>query len=1028
MTQDFSSFLKQRLAKQILSDERTSLDRSELKIGERREISVLFLDLGGFTALSERLDHEEVHDISRGVMDALVDITENYGGYVDKIEGDRIMVLFGARMTGENDSERAISCGLLMLKAIGTANDILAETGVPITARIGINSGPVTVAPDAIGHLTAIGNTVNLASRMEENAEENTILVPEEVREKCLELFRWEDRGQVRLKGIHRSVHVFSPIERLFISRPRWERLTGVSFAGFVGRRQELAELKCLAGRQRSAGVGENRTGTAKHIVARIMGEAGIGKSRLVHEFLMDQCSGDPSLMVLKGQTLSYAQPAYSLWTSVLRNFLNMGPGNSMDYVRLKLRVKELTGGDELERSLPFLAELLSIRSGDRRLSELDSEAVALETRIAFRNLIKAIAARKNLIVVLDDLHWMDSTCSGVLKFVIENCSVQKPVLFLLVGRRERDDGTPVEFRFGSRYAELVDIPISCIDEEESRGIVSTMLSGIGDEMEAVVSSRTMEFLLDHSQGNPFFLEELVLDMVESGVIRRSEGHWEFSRPVDDIYVPPSLAGLLQARLDRLSEEQRGSLQKSSVLGFEFRMSLYSKLLEELDLNEETERIFSGLERRQFLLGKETTGEYVYEFRHILIHDTVYSTILDSNKKLLHRITAGLIEEAVSYDGKEAADILTHHWGRAGDRSKAVHWGIISLRHSVAAYQHERVLELSGKLESWIREEPLDGENIHQLLEVMLRRYETLSLLGRREEEEALLLSMEELADRFEALEWQGKVQSSLGSHFRMTGRIQEADNRYRKALDIHEASGNRVSQAKVLCNLGLLCRVRGEMNEAMEFFHSALESNSDSKNLWVEGVILGNLGNLHFDMGQLDESIEYYQRALDLSREVGDRRSEGIALGNLGNPWNSKGDLEKAMMYYRQALEIHRETGNRRSEGVTLSNMSLLYCDHQRCSRSRECGEEALEIHVETGNRKMQAITIASLALVSAREGDLPAALEQYTDTIELIDSHELSRTGFDHFGELRRVLLSSGFTEEQVPLPAEWLREGDS
>lgn len=1028
MTQDFSSYLKQRLERHIPSDGRTSPDRSELKKGERRGIAVLFLDLGGFTSLSERLDHEEVHEISGGVMDALVDITENYGGYVDKIEGDRIMVLFGARRAGENDTERALSCGLLMLKAIETANQILADTGVPITARIGINSGPVTVAPDAIGHLTAIGRTVNLASRMEEAAEENTILVPEGVRDKCRELFRWEDKGQISLKGIARSVHVFRPTERVSWARPRWERLSRVSFAGFVGRRKELSELKDLAVRQRSDGTGDSRTGTTRHIVAQLKGEAGIGKSRLVHEFLKEQCSGDPSLMVLQGQTLSYAQPAYSLWTSVLRNLLNLGPGDRMDYGRLRQMFEQLTGGDELEDSLPFLAQLLSIKSGDRRLSELDSESVALETKIAFRNLIKTLASRKNLMVVLDDLHWIDSTCTGVLEFIIENCPANKPVLFLLVGRCERDDGTPVEFRFGSRYADLVEIPISSMDVEECRGIVSTMLSGIGNEGTAQVSSRTMGFLLDHSRGNPFFLEELVLDMVESGVICKTGGNWDFSRPVDEIYVPPSLTGLLQSRLDRLSEEQRVSLQKSSVLGFEFRMSLYSKLLKELGLNENTNRIFSSLERRQFLLGKEAAGEYLYEFRHILIHDTVYSTILDSNKKLLHRITAGLIEEEVSDNEEEAAEILTYHWDRAGDRSKAVHWGIISLRHAVAAYQHERVLELSEKLESRIREEPLDGENIHQILEVMLRRYETLSLLGKRREEEVLLLSMEELADRLESLEWKGKVQSAMGSHFRITGRIDEAEDRYRKALEIQTAAENRASQAKVLCNLGILFRARGEMNEAMDYFHSALDSNRDSKNLWVEGVILGNLGNLYFDLGQLDESIEFYQKTLDLSREVGDRRSEGIALGNLGNPWNSKGDLEKALRYYREALEIHRETGNRISEGVTLSNMSLLYCDHNHCSRSRECGEKAMEIHVETGNRKMQAITMSSLALVSARSGDLQAALQQYGDTVAVIDSQNLSRSGFDHFGELRRMLLSSGFSEAQVPLPAEWSREADS
>ncbi|MBN2585788.1 MAG: tetratricopeptide repeat protein [Candidatus Fermentibacteraceae bacterium] len=1024
MPQDFSSFLKKRLVQHTLPDDHEIPDRSELRPGERRDIAVLFLDLGGFTALSERLDHEAVHDISKGVMDALVDITEKYGGYVDKIEGDRIMVLFGARKSGENDSERAVSCALLMLSAIGTANEILSDTGVPITARIGINSGPVTVAPDAIGHLTAIGRTVNLASRMEEAALENTILLPDTVREKCLELFHWEDIGFVDLKGISRPVHAFRPTERVSYSTPRWERLSRVNFAGFVGRERELGALKELMNRQMSRDTGRNRLGGSRHIVVEVKGEAGIGKSRLVHEFILDSIDDDPSALVLQGQTLSYAQPAYHLWVGILRGLLKVDPSCRLEYRELSRRIIEFTDDDDLSDSLPFLAELLSIRSGDRRLSDLDSSAIALETRIAFRNLLKALASGRRLIVVLDDLQWIDSTCRGVLEFVTGNCATDIPILFILISRFERDDGRPVKFDIKPGYAQLEELTVSTMEEEDCRGIITRMLSGICEEETVRVSERTESFLLRQSQGNPFFLEELVLELVESGLLQLKDGEWSFSRSIDDIYVPSSLTGLLQSRLDRLPEDQRGSLQKSSVLGFEFRLSLYSSLLDQLGIRENTAAVFSSLERRQFLLDKGALKERAYEFRHILIHDTVYSTILASNRKVLHRLTARLIEEGLEGDDRETAELLTHHWEMAGDREKAIRWGMVSLGQTVATYQHERALELSDKLETWILEKPLDKGSVSCLLEVMLGRQSTLDILGRRREQEELLVSMKELADSWDVPEWKARIQSSLGSIYRMTGRMDEAEACYRTALESARETGREGFQGKVLCNLGILSRIRGDLEGAGRYFHDALEKNQESGDPRVEGVILGNLGNFYFDQGLLEKSVEYYQRALALTREVGDRRSEGIALGNLGNPLIDIGEVDQALDHYRQALRLHREIGNRRSEGITLVNLGVLYYERDRFEEARECYEKALEINVETGNRRVEAITLASLALLRVRSGDRSGALEYFTEAFSMIETLGLSAGGFEHFDELRVQLLSAGFTEEQVPWPSGWPR----
>lgn len=1022
MSYDFGSSLRDRLIRCRGVSDAAADERGELKPGERRDIAVLFLDLEGFTSLSEKLDHEAVHNITSGIMDALVDVTQRFGGYVDKIEGDRIMVLFGARQAGENDSSRAVSSGFMMLETIVAANDILSDSGISITARIGINSGPVTVAPDSIGHLTAMGRTVNLASRMEEAAQANTILVPDTFHEKCRDQFSWECMGTMKIKGISSSVKAWRPVGSLSIDRPRWERASTICRSGFVGRTAELARLRKKLFDQRSRSTGASRLGGVKHIVLGIKGEAGIGKSRLIHEFIQQQCGDDKSITVLKGQALSFAQPAYSLWTSLLRNLLDIEQDCRLDYNEFRKKIHNLSDEQELRDSAPFLAELLSIRSGDKRLSELDSKAIALETRIAFRNLLKVMAARKNLIVVLDDLHWINPTCRNVLEFIIGNCVTERPIVFLLIYRPERDDGRMVEFDIMLTYAQLEEIALSSIDERACRDIILRMLSCISSGGTGKTSLKVEEFLMKHSRGNPFFLEELILDLSESDLLSENDGEWVFSRPIGEIYIPSSMTGLLQSRVDRLSDELKGVLQKSSVLGVEFQLKLYSRLAAELSLDEDSRSVFDNLERRQFLIGRGTAFEQKYAFRHILIRDTAYNSILESNRKILHGITARLIEEMYPDDEQEVADILAHHWERADKRDKAIQWGIISLNYAKETYQHEKVLELSEKLESWILEQPQNTESIEKLLDVMMCRNETFNLLGRSSEQEQLLLRMKEIADTYEASAWQGKIQFALGIVFRITGRMSEAEKCYRLALEIHQRCKDYKQESMVLCNLGILSRIQGRGDEALQYFETALEINLEEGDRKVEGTLLGNLGNFYFDQERMDEAIEYYRRALEINRETGDRRNEGIALGNLGNPYLSMDEIDHALDYYQQALELHREIGNRKSEGVTLGNLGTLYYDHGRFEESLECYRMALEIHLEVGNPRLEAITLAALASLQIKQSNYKGALKYYQDTLLIIEELEMTNRGFEHIAELRGSLLSSGFSEVEVSWPRHW------
>ena len=274
---DISGILEESIAR-YSGNKRLLLGKtSRLKTGERRRIAVLFADLTGFTNLSESIDHELVHSLISRIMVFLSSVVDSFGGYVDKFEGDRLMALFGAKASAENDSARAISCALRML-------DIIEEIGpvIPgndnLTARIGIDFGSVTVAPDPTGHMTATGATVNLASRCEEMAQTGKMLVTGKVRQECGELFRFNEHGRVKVRGIKAPVELFTPLGPGSIQKERWQRARRLSNSPMVNRLIEMNTLlSCL---QEASG------GSRNPVMVKISGEAGIGKSRLLHEFL----------------------------------------------------------------------------------------------------------------------------------------------------------------------------------------------------------------------------------------------------------------------------------------------------------------------------------------------------------------------------------------------------------------------------------------------------------------------------------------------------------------------------------------------------------------------------------------------------------------------------------------------------------------------------------------------------------------------------------------------------------------------
>ncbi len=1056
MNEELGSVLKNAFLARKKQSIASDLNKAMLVPGERRDVAVLFLDLSGFTAFSESLDHETVHDITKSLMDELVFTAEQYSGYVDKIEGDRIMVLFGAIRSTENNSRSSILCGFKMLEVVEIAGSVLKSIGVRLSARIGINNGPVTVAPDAIGHLTAMGNTVNIASRMEENSEENSILVADSVYSNCSENIQWNKPAELAVKGITAPLRVWKPVGVRYKSSPASVRTV------FVAREKEYSLLAQVGKMQLDRGSGKNRMDGARHLIVELTGEAGTGKTRLVSEFLKNE-SMKSEAIILRGYSIPDAQPAHWLWSAVLQSLLNLQIENSISYKDFVDSISRCCHSKDLKGALPFLGRLVSASSDHIDLTEMGDKAIATETRMAVRDLIESLSETSPVIVVLEDLQWMDSTDAEVLDFIVKNCYSVYPVIFLLIRRSDHKNLLPDDICKSSAYALCNQINLSELTSHEVTDFTERFLQRLSGAEYSPVSAKAMEFINRHSSGNPFFLQELILHLVESGGLSMVNGTWILTHSSVELSTPESLTGLLQSRLDKLPELLRKTLLNCSVFGMEFRYEIYKSVELKLGVEPCGEEIFNQLVERQFLEKTASDQGISFVFHHSFIQRTAYNSILSHNLRVLHKAVAESMEEIFGQDTKRISAKLAEHWERAGKDSSATVWGTIAQKYASQNYQYDAVLKWGGKIDRWLSPCEDNAEKIPNLLAVLHKNSIALQFTHRWKELESLLQRMHRIASSNNLNEWLARTEIAMGSHFIAIRDMDSALDHLQKSLVICRDFGYEEIESDVLCRLGVISGMHREFNKAKEYFERARNLFSDQKNLKGKARALGNLGILYRNTGKTHQAIILLEEILDIFRQIGDVRNEAVTLGNLGSLYEDREETTTGEDYFKKAIEIFHRLGERMPEGVFLCNLGNFFRNEGLFDKSEEAYSEAMTIMKEIGDKRTSAwimsnhalqcisqdrleesgqlysralsifteirdeenvaVTLAGSGYIQYLSDKKELSLESYQKANEIISRMKLLPMDFSEtFIKLRRGLLDDQFSEASLPWPEHW------
>ncbi len=617
--------------------------------GERKTVTALFADIKGSMDLMERLDPEEARAIVDPALKLMIDAMHRYDGYIVQSTGDGIFALFGAPVAHEDHAQRALYAALRVQEDMAKYSaGLRAQGSPPVEIRVGLNTGEVVVrsirTDDAHTEYTPIGHSMSLAARMQTLAPTGSIVITEQTQKLTAGYFELKPLGPARIKGVSDPINVY---EVLGIGplKTRLQMSASRGLSKFVGRRAELEQLD---------GALELARGGHGQIVAA-MAEAGVGKSRLFHEFKMRR---QAECLVLEAFSFSHGKAsAYLPVVDLLKTYFRIADRDDERTRREKVTGKVLALDRALEDTLPHLFALLGIPAGDAGLDGMDPAIRRRRTREAVKSLIVRESLNQPLILIFEDLHWVDAESEALLQLMADSLGTAQ--ILMMVNYRP-------EYRhsWGNKtyYTQLRLDPLGPDNAAE-------LLTAMIGDASALAPLKTT--IIERTQGNPFFMEEMVQVLFDQGVLVR-DGEVSIAKPLTSIAIPSTVKGILAARIDKLAPADKDLLQSLAVIGKEFPIGLVRRVVGKAD--EELAPMLSNLQASEFIYEQPAFPENEYTFKHALTQEVAYDSVLMQRRRAIHERAATALEEMFASTLDDHVAELAHHYGRSANAPKAIEY------------------------------------------------------------------------------------------------------------------------------------------------------------------------------------------------------------------------------------------------------------------------------------------------------------------------------------------------------------------
>ncbi len=945
--------------------------------GERKQVTVVFCDLAESTALAARLGPERMHILLNNFFALALDEIHRYEGTVNQFLGDGFMALFGAPVAHEDHARRAVLAATGLQRTLKSHHADLGEPDeAECTLRIGINTGTVDVG--GIGDnlrmdYTAVGDTTNLAARLQQIAEPGAILISDTTRRLVKGYVQLNALSPLRLKGIRDLVDAF---ELQGLSRPR-SPLMGHgdrTLSEFVGRARELADLENLLSRlERGEG----------HVVG-IVGEAGLGKSRLVHEFRKRLKS--KQLTFLEGRCLSYGRTMpYHPLLDLLRHNCGITEGDSSAEISVKIHLSFKELGMTPDEWAPYLQHLFGIKEGTDALADLSPEAIKARTFEMIKQMSLQGSQRQPLIFAIEDLHWIDTTSEDCFSMLAE--SLASAPLLLLVTHRPGYRPPWIE------QSNVTQIGLQRLTPEDGAAMIRTYFA------REQFPDHLTQMILTKAEGNPFFLEELTQAILESG-----DDQANFT-------VPDNIQGVLMARIDRLPEPSKQLLQTASVLGREFTLDLLKAIWEGAG---PCEPLLQELKRLEFLYERmDAEGQY-YTFKHALTQEVAYASLLTTYRQALHEATAVALERLYEVRLGDVYDRLAYHYSCAENAAKAVEFLTLFAEQTARGYAH--VEAVTALQEALVHAQQLpESQRDRQILDLVLRISHSLYFLGRFQEMLEILLQQQERLEQLNDPTIAGPYALWLSHALSYTGDYSLSVQWARRAIDLAQQCNDLATLGKtyyVLARNGLfLC----QFTQGIEYGRKAVTLLEQTSESWWLGLSHWIAGITYAFWGELMSAWEPIASTQAIGETIGDPRilcyagwSKGvaanlsgdwetgiaacqeslarspdpvntaIAMMSLGEAYRTKGDATVAMHWLEQSVESFSRFGFRAMQSWNQALLAEAHRMLDNLAQARELASQALDISQD--NKYWFGIGSAqqTLGRIALSEGSLAAA-EQF-------------------------------------------------
>jgi class 3 adenylate cyclase len=626
---------------------RASEDRSPQ--GERKTVTALFADIKGSTELEQDLDPEEARAIVDPALRLMIDAVQRYDGYVVQSTGDGIFAIFGAPLAHEDHPQRALYAALRIHDENRRyAGKLRAEGRSPLQIRIGADTGEVVVRTIETGgktEYTPIGHAANLASRMQSLADPGSTVISESTRKLVEGYFQLKSLGASRVKGIADPVNVYE-VTGLGPLRTRLQRSAGRGLTKFVGREREMEAMRNASELAR-AGRGQ---------IVAAMAEAGTGKSRLFFEFKVKNQSG---WMVLEAFSVSHGKAsAYLPMIDLLHSYFDIKSEDDARKRREKVNGRIVTLDPALEDTRPYLFALLGIVDGEDPVAQMDGQGKKRRTFDAIKRILLRESLNQPLMVIFEDLHWIDEQTQEFLNLLAD--AIANARLLLLVNYRPQYSH---QWNSKTYYTQLRLDPLG---QESADEMLAALL---GDGAEIAPLKRV---IIERTEGNPFFMEESVQVLLDEGALVRDGASTRLTRPLGDLKIPPTVQGILAARIDRLPQDAKALLQTLAVIGREFPISLVRSVAANSD--DELERMLNDLQLGEFIYEQPAVGDTEYAFKHALTQEVAYNSVLMERRKQLHERIGAALEALHANSLDDHLGELAHHYGRANNPDKAAEY------------------------------------------------------------------------------------------------------------------------------------------------------------------------------------------------------------------------------------------------------------------------------------------------------------------------------------------------------------------